>query len=740
MVDNLVLRFFVIGRSSPSKIVVPGDAEVGELEELLWEQLGKGATYDAVDMVLWKLSVPLPASPLRDFTRRLSSLGDLSQCATKLDEVTETLLDVFPNVPPKDNIHIIVEPPKKTTFTPSASRHDMAHSQWIYELHQKLWGKRDLVGKVFRKASLTKTDFVELQRVLQSANPSRTSAAYTALDVSADKAAFLRSRSSIDDEAASYFATYDTSSDGDLVPQPFVDSANDPDIQTLDVDSIATMDVGADPDPIAADLAYLSEGTAVFPYSIRYMDLTFLNLQHSWRVPQLLFIRDEWKIMIGLFNTGEKGIHGGAARRRLDRSARNWWALKSSLILFLSINQPPFSGKTCMLHYIFILSIICAKPFLFQDKSGRVRYISDNVQDEFIPKRIKGQDVLALVDADGLICTPRQGLFSQNFRILLVSPPMTRRDRKWLTQDVDNEDAVFLVKPWSREEFLVAMLFISSIDVPLHRLKAAMRVCGYNPRWCERASRSPAALHLATVKVINAMQSTTAFCGAMSSIISGELSHRAFEIWPSSSNRAWDLLILRPISPWALSEMVAELDRRDADAAFRFYRQFKRTHFGASLVEQMFVFKVHQFLRSITELRSFTTRSLDDPLIAVDIEFSPAITQLSFDSEQSFTGKLAASIDAEESCYLKPLSPIFPSFDSFLYQPTMSRLDYQPFISIQVTTSGSRPISMAGLEKIQMCLKRHIHDATVLPVAPKSGLYYSLSRILWQQPFKSRLS
>ena len=85
------------------------------------------------------------------------------------------------------------------------------------------------------------------------------------------------------------------------MPQPIVGSSMGVDIETEDEDAIATdtmddnMDVDADPDStIAASAAYLSEGcTAVFPYTIRYVDLTFLEMQRHWRVPLLLFVRDD---------------------------------------------------------------------------------------------------------------------------------------------------------------------------------------------------------------------------------------------------------------------------------------------------------------------------------------------------------------------------------------------------------------------------------------------------------------
>jgi hypothetical protein len=203
---------------------------------------------------------------------------------------------------------------------------------WLPEIHGKLWGRRDLVGQIFRKAHLTKTDFVELQNQLQSVNPSRSSTSYITMDVLATKSGFLRSRSFVDEDAVAYFDTCNAAPDGNLVPQPIVDTPKGvtspnltmADIETLDVDAVDTdtmdnaVDIDADPDSsnlsLAADAAYLSEGRiAVFPCTIRYIDLTILKLEYLSRVPHMIFIRDEWRTMIDLFNKREKGIRGGAA-------------------------------------------------------------------------------------------------------------------------------------------------------------------------------------------------------------------------------------------------------------------------------------------------------------------------------------------------------------------------------------------------------------------------------------------
>lgn len=65
-------------------------------------------------------------------------------------------------------------------------------------------------------------------------------------------------------------------------------------------------------------------------------------------------------------------------------------------------------------------------------------------------------DVLTLVDADGKSCQPDSDLFRDyKHRILLTSSPRRRKDRRWLKQRVD-EHAMFMMEPWSREEFVVA--------------------------------------------------------------------------------------------------------------------------------------------------------------------------------------------------------------------------------------------------------------------------------------------
>ena len=59
---------------------------------------------------------------------------------------------------------------------------------------------------------------------------------------------------------------------------------------------------------IDQDAAVLSHGpTPILPCTIRYMDLTCLNLQHIDRVPQVLLIQDERDAVVNIFNKRPSG-------------------------------------------------------------------------------------------------------------------------------------------------------------------------------------------------------------------------------------------------------------------------------------------------------------------------------------------------------------------------------------------------------------------------------------------------
>jgi hypothetical protein len=111
-----------------------------------------------------------------------------------------------------------------------------------------------------------------------------------------------------------------------------------------------------------------------------------------------------------------------------------------------------------MLYSILILCIICAQPIVFQDMAGKV-FIIDDAMCLQKGRQAVSDDVLTLVDADGASCEVNQHLLTHH--ILLTCSPRSNH-RRWLTQMVQEEGAVFLMEPWSREESIVASFVYSA--------------------------------------------------------------------------------------------------------------------------------------------------------------------------------------------------------------------------------------------------------------------------------------
>ena len=211
---------------------------------------------------------------------------------------------------------------------------------------KKLWGRADLFHQIFCAVDLTKDDFVELQSELHHPNPSRNRKSYIAKEVLETKMNFLQSRTAtrpltvatdslvpkvvlqasegliptdnvkinsekseknikrqrdekgkeIDDENAK----------GDVDGEDSKGDENDQHRESEDVDEGEKSYIDED----AAVLSHMSN--PVLPCAIRYMDLTFLNLRHFDRVPEVLFIRHEWDAVIDIFNKRPSGKRGSA--------------------------------------------------------------------------------------------------------------------------------------------------------------------------------------------------------------------------------------------------------------------------------------------------------------------------------------------------------------------------------------------------------------------------------------------
>ncbi|KAM6492684.1 hypothetical protein JOM56_012408 [Amanita muscaria] len=470
--------------------------------------------------------------------------------------------------PGDEVLSVILPRPAGTTITSQNSKLSLnSPPSWLVEIHSELWGRRDLFGEIFRTATLTEDHFIELQHLLEALNPERNSDKYVAKDVLATKSAFLHSRSTALDADADV-------GNGPVprllfdAPQPptsdVVDNDDDDDdfVADDDDDAVAEDPMPVDIDPVNTHMDHLLEdATAIFPSTIRYMDLTILK--PTLRVPQLMLYREEWGSLIDIFNEREKGMPGSAV-----------------------FSGQPGIGKTCLLYSILILCIIRTKPIVFQDVAGKVFIIDDSgVRTPAVPGDGDVDDVLALVDADRReISEPNQYLLDgYKHRILLTSSPRNSKDRWWLKQIVGDEDAVFVMEPWSRKEFVVASLFLHKTDITLKRLQESSRICGNIPRRCFRAAVSPTALFDATNKIKDGIEDTEKLYDVVFNARRGNPIHRAFQIRPSPQSRFLVSCLVEPVSAWAFLIMLDELRKRNPDAAYQFFLNVRGSPDSAAL-------------------------------------------------------------------------------------------------------------------------------------------------------------
>jgi hypothetical protein len=265
-------------------------------------------------------------------------------------------------------------------------------------------------------------------------------------------------------------------------------------------------------------------------------------------------------------------------------------------------------------------------------------------------------------------------------------------------------------------------LFLADVDITLKRFHDITSICGHIPRRCFKAALSLEALSTATRVILAAIDETKKLSDAVTKVHNGQPIHRAFKIFPSPKSRFFINCLVRPVSDWAFSQMMVELGRQGADAAYNFYEAIQGSCDSAELVGRMFETKVHAFFRSITTPRSFTAFSLDDRSITFDIKFSSSTKHYTFGAKQRFEGRLASSVNNRESCYLKPLSRYFATFDSFLYQPEIPLSGSQPLIGFQVTTAYEHRISVVDLKELQACLNPKVSPLKALRPTPAKKL------------------
>jgi len=116
-------------------------------------------------------------------------------------------------------------------------------------------------------------------------------------------------------------------------------------------------------------------------------------------------------------------------------------------------------------------------------------------------------------------------------------------------------------------------LFLADVDITLKRFEDVTRICGHTPRQCFEIALSPDALLSATNGIIRAIKRTQNLPDTIFSVNAGEQVHCAFEVYPSLEDRAWIQCLVRPVSDWAFSQIMAEMDRRGPETVCRSYQR-----------------------------------------------------------------------------------------------------------------------------------------------------------------------
>lgn len=152
-------------------------------------------------------------------------------------------------------------------------------------------------------------------------------------------------------------------------------------------------------------------------------------------------------------------------------------------------------------------------------------------------------------------------------------------------------------------------------------------------------------------------------------------------------------------------EMLDVLHQNYRDHAYKFYCIIKGYPDSSQLCGRIFESYFHRYLRYLKDSRTFIIKPLDNRAATPEITFT-----VNKDSHHSFTDlkklseQLKSTVKNNTSCYFRPDSPVFPTFDSFLYQPEISDHGLSPLIALQVTTAASHGIKIKGLKELQSSL------------------------------------
>jgi len=192
---------------------------------------------------------------------------------------------------------------------------------------------------------------------------------------------------------------------------------------------------------------------------------------------------------------------------------------------------------------------------------------------------------------------------------------------------------------------------------------------------------------------------------------SGDMS-RLFQISPRGDNRSLESSKIEPVSEWALDQFMARLEEDDQRATYDMYR---RIRWHPELRGRIWQNRVHKYFCSLPTMTQFSIYPLGDSTAnPLTIEFISDTKHTDFARFQDFGGLLTSSVMDQRSCYLRPLSKTFATFDSFLYQPGFHPSNFQPLICFQITDALKHDIHLSGLQGTQTACRATIPELKAL--------------------------
>ena len=206
----------------------------------------------------------------------------------------------------------------------------------------------------------------------------------------------------------------------------------------------------------------------------------------------------------------------------------------------------------------------------------------------------------------------------------------------------------------------------------------------------------------AIIRVVQNIPPADDFSKLLSDIyLPNNTSHSLFELSCDHPRRLFIYAQYHAASPWILDQLLLAYERREQDAAWKFYNVIAGNRDAASLKGRIWERQVHNFFHSRAQPYTLAVTSLQDDrsaMVQSTWEIPAAVPRLDFDP-QSFLGILEDAIRSQTPTYFVPVDRNFPTIDSVFYKPG------ECLHAIQITEARNHPEKTFGFKHLQGYMK-----------------------------------